>query len=35
LDVAAVANEQTKHDADGELREKGLTVQQVEIVEKV
>jgi hypothetical protein len=35
LDVAAVANEQTKHDGDGELREKGLTVQQVEIVEKV
>ena len=35
LDVAAVANEQIKHDDDGEVKEKGLTVQQVEIVEKV
>jgi hypothetical protein len=35
LDVAAVANEQTKHDGDGEFKEKGLTVQQIEIVEKV
>lgn len=35
LDVAAVANEQTKHDEDGELKEKGLIVQQVEIVEKI
>ncbi|THW13023.1 putative hexose transporter [Aureobasidium pullulans] len=35
LDVAAVANEQVKHDADGEIKEKGLTVQQVEIVDKV
>jgi hypothetical protein len=35
LDVAAVANEQTKHDDDGVMREKGLTVQQVEIVQKV
>jgi hypothetical protein len=33
LDVAAVANEQTKHDVDGD--EKGLTVSRVEIVEKV
>ncbi|KAG9665037.1 putative hexose transporter, partial [Aureobasidium melanogenum] len=35
LDVAAVANEQAKHDEDGEPKEKGLTVQQVEIVEKI
>ncbi|THX36617.1 putative hexose transporter [Aureobasidium pullulans] len=35
LDVAAVANEQVKHDADGKIKEKGLTVQQVEIVDKV
>ncbi|THZ05629.1 putative hexose transporter [Aureobasidium pullulans] len=35
LDVAAVANEQVKHDADEEIKEKGLTVQQVEIVDKV
>lgn len=35
LDVAAVANEQSKHDDDGDVKEKGLTVQQVEIVEKV
>jgi hypothetical protein len=35
LDVAAVANEQIKHDDDGDMKEKGLTVQQVEIVEKV
>ncbi|KAG9514290.1 putative hexose transporter, partial [Aureobasidium melanogenum] len=35
LDVAAVANEQVKHDGDGDSKEKGLTVQQVEIVEKI
>ncbi|KAG9964146.1 putative hexose transporter, partial [Aureobasidium melanogenum] len=35
LDVAAVANEQAKHDGVGDMKEKGLIVQQVEIVEKV
>lgn len=35
LDVAAVANEQTKHDDDGEVGEKGISVSRVEIVEKV
>lgn len=35
LDVAAVANEQAKHDDDGEVGEKGISVSRVEIVEKV
>lgn len=35
LDVAAVANEQAKRDDDGDMKEKGLTVQQVEIVERI